>query len=174
MKIIKGEHFISTQLIDIVMNEIEEVEDDFVLYFTSGFRGANDQLRIIVEKARIHKIVYPELDPTNVNKKITIPEFSYDVYTWYRTWGKLLNIGEIVNPPFDAICPYDYINSSGVNKKGQLILQTPHARGRAFDVAARPDMATVEAKIKMLMERKVGIKNYKVEPVNGAVHCDCG
>lgn len=172
MKITREEDFITTEIIEKVLTQLEALDDPFELHITSGLRDEYKQLELIGRYAKNHGIIFPEFSISNPSKKIWVKEFNKELYSWQRTWSKLLNIGIIINPPLDAICLYDYI-SDGVNKKGQIIKQTPHARGKCFDVSGKPDIDKVQSHIEKAQARGVDIKDWRIERKQNVIHVDC-
>src|SRR3990167_11092160 len=69
---------------------------------TSGLRSPEKQLAIIVQKALRHKIEkeYPEFAlHVNPDPTVQVPILDKTYYFWQRTWSRLLQIKDIVNPP---------------------------------------------------------------------------
>jgi hypothetical protein len=130
---------------------------------TSGVRTPEDSLRIIrtyLKKKDLARI-YPEamtceMDDLNPDK----------TYVWQKAWSHLLNLGVIINPPKPAVCLMDYYRN-GVNKKGQIIQQSPHTRGTAIDLSGTDS----EVIVKRLVEDNM-IRGYLVERENNCIHCD--
>lgn len=144
-----------------------------VAFITSGLRDANDQLRIIrkyLVQFGLDKI-YPEA------MTCQLMERKGEYYVWQMAWSHLLNKGVIINPPLSAVCLLDYIRN-GVNKKGQLISQTPHASGNCLDIGgAGGDDATIKDELpvmeKAMSDKVPGLINILPEHANNAIHCDC-
>src|SRR6476620_2698225 len=106
---------------------------------TSGERTSGDQLAIIRKYSVTFKIdkQFPEIINCRVLRKIDFGD-GKKLFTWQRAWSRLLNQNIIVNPPLPAACLFDYIRE-GVNKKGQVINQSPHYYGKAFDIGGGID-----------------------------------
>ncbi len=175
MPVIKRKSFISNEKLDKVINNLDEYMkktpkwSNFNIELTSGYRTPEVQLTIIESYAIKNKIKFPEFDPYNVSKKVIVD--GKNVYCWQRTWSKLLNIGIIVNPCFDAECLFDYI-VGGVNKKGQIIKQSTHMQGRAFDMSGNVGLDKEKELIEDAMKAGVGIISYLIERNNNAAHCN--
>lgn len=144
---------------------------------TSGWRAPLDQIRIISEKMKKHGIYndFPEFDLHMSSD----PEFGVEVdgeivYYWQRGWSKLLNIGDIINPPVPAKCLYDYFRpGSQENKKGQVIQISPHQRGLAFDIGGGQDLKEKAKRVMRAFQAgDAFIKSYLCEHINNAVHVD--
>jgi hypothetical protein len=130
---------------------------------TSGVRKPEDSLRIIRNylKSKGLSLKYPEAMTCGMND-----ENPDGTYKWQKAWSHLLNIGVIINPPLEAHCLMDYYRN-GVNKIGQLIRQSPHTRGTAFDLSGIDSLTIV----KRLLEDKM-IRSYLVERENNCIHID--
>jgi hypothetical protein len=130
---------------------------------TSGVRSPEDSLRIIRTylKAKDLARLYPEAMTCKIDE-----ELPSGYYVWQMAWSNLLNKGVIINPPLPAACLMDYIRN-GVNKKGQIIGQSPHIRGTAFDISGTDSLTIV----KRLVEDKM-IRGYLLERENNCIHCD--
>jgi len=143
-------------------------------WVTSGLRTAGDQLRIIRNELNKRGLSggYQQAFE-DIGAKIQYED--QEVYAWQPAWSKLLSVGFIVNPPYPAVALMDYIRpGSKVNKKGQMIGDSPHTRGTAFDIGGGKDGVTNEA---MVMEKAMGnvrgLKGYLIERNNNAIHVDC-
>jgi hypothetical protein len=143
-------------------------------WVTSGFRSAADQLHIIRRELNRRDLsqYYQEVFD-DIGKKIQYE--GEEVYTWQPAWSKLLSLGFIVNPPYPAKVLMDYYRpGSNENKRGQIIGDSPHSRGTAFDISGGPDGVTNEAKVIESAKGKVkGLKGYLIERNNNAIHVDC-
>jgi len=146
-------------------------------WITSGFRTGDKQLSIIVEKIAHHGIAnqFPEY-MENLGKPYTdgvkVDEKYY--YWWQRAWSKLLNLGDIVNPPVPAECLFSYIRpGSKEDKKGQIIPTSRHQQGLAFDIGGGNNLSE---KVKRVMHANQSgncyIKSYLAERLNNCVHVD--
>lgn len=144
---------------------------------TSGVRTSQKQLAIIVEKIALHKLakLYPEYlenigQPHNTLVKVD----GKSLYWWQRSWSKLLNINDIVNPPVPAECTDDYIHpKTKENKKGQIIPISNHQKGMAFDIGGGLALSEKAERVdKAYRSGDCFIKGYLTELVNNAVHID--
>jgi hypothetical protein len=141
---------------------------------TSGERTSGDQLTIIRNYAKSFKVdqEFKEILTCGVLDKIDFG--SEKIFTWQRAWSRLLNIGVIVNPPVQAKVLFDYVRD-GVNKKGQIINQSPHYYGKAFDIGGGVDHdPTNELEVlKKAMGKVRGLKGYLLERKQNCLHVDC-
>lgn len=152
--------------LDIVLSNIDKYWPPQSERVTSGVRVPEDQLRII-KKYLVAKgldVKYAVAMSCKMEDKIT--HEGKIVYAWQPAWSKLLNLGVIINPPLPAEVLEDYLRS-GVNKKGTIIQQSPHTRGRAFDISGLDSLTIV----KRLKEDGM-IRNYLVERENNCIHID--
>ena len=145
---------------------------------TSGLRTPEDQVRIISEKMKRHGI-YNDFQEFDLHRD-SDPGFGLEVddevvYFWQRGWSRLLNIGDIVNPPIPAKCLYDYFRpGSPENKKGQTIQISPHQRGLAFDIGGGKNlMEKAKRVMKAYQEGTCFITDYLQERINNAIHIGC-
>lgn len=158
------------------LSAIDPYFSDCSATITSGLRTVLDQIRIIKEKVARHGIekLYPEYI-ANIDREVTftVPVDDYQYYWWQRAWSKLLNIGDIVNPPVPAEALFDYIRpGSTLNKKGRIIEVSPHLKGTAFDLSG-PDLEKIRAATaKAYEEGKSHISGFLEEKVNNAIHVD--
>ena len=149
-----------------------------IAYVTSGLRDASSQLSIIrgyLAKTGLDK-TYPDALTCQLNDK---KQFEAKiVYVWQPAWSALLNKGIIINPPIAAECLMDYFRD-GKNKKGQIINESPHFKGTAFDIGGNADGidGNVVSELKIIqkaIENKLsGLRGYLPERNNNCVHCDC-
>lgn len=143
-------------------------------WVTSGERSSEDQLETIRKYAKSNGVdkEFPEILACGVDDKI---DFTHEkIYTWQRAWGKLLNIGVIVNPPKPARCLFDYFRG-GENRKGTIINYSPHFFGKALDIGGGTDKNPEnEAEVvkKAIADKAPGIKGYLLEPKNNCCHVD--
>lgn len=130
---------------------------------TSGVRSPEDSLRIIRTylKSKDLARLYPDAITCKIDAKLP-----NGYYVWQMAWSHLLNKGVIINPPLPASCLMDYIRNDK-NKKGQVIGQSPHIRGTAFDISGTDSLIIV----KRLVEDKM-IRGYLLERENNCIHCD--
>lgn len=139
---------------------------------TSGLRDHNAQLKVVrsyLVKKGLDRL-YPAAMTCKAEDKLPNGE-----YMWQMAWSNLLNVGVIINPPFKATCLMNYIRN-GVNKKGQSIGQTPHAKGTAFNVGGGSNGIMDELAVlnDALKEKKIpGLKSFLAERENNALHVDC-
>lgn len=136
---------------------------------TSAIRVPDDSLRIIRTYMRAKGLdkKYPEAMTCDILDKGKDIRFGDDlIYAWQPGWSALLNAGVIVNPPYPAVALMDYFRS-GVNKKGQTIGQSPHIRGKAFDLSGLDSLTIV----KRLVEDGM-IRGYLLERENNCLHID--
>ena len=142
---------------------------------TSGLRSPEDQIRIIAEKMKRYGIYedFPEFDL----HRDSDPGFGIEVedevlYFWQRGWSKLLNIGDIINPPLAAKCIYDYFRPGNQeNKKGNIIQISPHQRGLAFDIGGGTNlMEKAKRVMRAYQEGHAFITDYLQERINNAIH----
>ena len=142
---------------------------------TSGLRDAVSQLNIIKRYLRVRGLDarYPEvMDLLAPDQKIGTQ------YVWQQAWSHLLNVGVIINPPLAATVLMDYRNPrTGKNMIGQVINQTPHARGICFDIGgaggADATIADELEVVKRAAGKVPGLVGYLAEHNNNAIHCDC-
>ncbi len=98
------------------------------------------------------------------------------IYAWQMAWSNLLNVGIVINPPLAAKCLMDY-KRNGVNKKGQIINQTPHVKGDCFDIGgAGGDDATIADELVVMRQAEKdklpGLKYILPEHGNNCIHND--
>lgn len=131
---------------------------------TSGIRTAQKQLSIIISKCKTHRIdeTYPSILAATVENK----------EAWLNAWGKLLVIGEMVNPPLPAKAPFDYKRNGELRKAGTLIDISNHMKAHSFDVSG-DRLEEIYDTIKYAQTKIPAIKGFLFEPVNHAVHIDC-
>lgn len=146
---------------------------------TSGVRTKEDQLALIMQKLakhgkdrEFHEFVFGVIERWPIDKTVHIDDINRDLYWWQRGWSRLLNIGEIINPPFPAEVMFDY-QADGRNKKGEIIQISNHMRGLALDIGGADD---IKAKAKCVLAAvNAGdsfIKGWRIEGVNNCVHID--
>jgi hypothetical protein len=143
-------------------------------FVTSGLRDSDSQLRIIRNELTRRHIAsdFQEAFQPLTDKIIWEGQ---EVYAWQPAWSKLLSLGYIVNPPLTAKVLMDYVRpGSSENRKGQLIGQSPHTRGTAFDIGGGVNGLTDEVIVLVNAKEKVnGMKDYLIERNNNAIHVDC-
>lgn len=138
---------------------------------TSGLRDANDQLRVI--RSYMIKTGIDKIFPAAMTCKVTDQEGQF--YIWQMAWSTLLHKNVIINPPLAAICLLDSVRPNGSNRKGELISQTPHAKGTAFNIGGGGNGVDDEADVitAALKAHLPGLKGFIKERENNALHCDC-
>jgi hypothetical protein len=174
--LIVGKNVILTEHIDPVIAalDIYFANTNLKSYVTSGLRKPEDQLRIIRGALVSHRLADTyETAFDDIGKKIQYE--GKEVYSWQPGWSKLLNVGFIVNPPYDAEVLMDYTRpGSTENKKGKMIYQSPHTRGTAFDIGGGSDGLDNElAVLKQATGKVKGLKGYLLERNNNCLHVDC-
>ena len=148
---------------------------------TSGLRTEHSQLAIIMQKLARHGKDHEFVEFVNgveshwpIDKTVHLSDIGRDLFWWQRAWSRLLNIGEIINPPIPAEVIFDYTND-GRNKKGEIIQLSNHQHGLALDVGGGSDL---KAKAKCVLaavnsgECFIKPNGYRIERVNNAVHVD--
>jgi hypothetical protein len=143
---------------------------------SSGLRTSEEQLKIIVNKCLKHKVdkEFPLIRAAKLS----------DTETWLNPWGRLLTIGEMVNPPMPTKCPFDFKRSDGtIRKAGTLIPTSGHQLGADFDISGYNQELNLNIPLDDIVKVletfiKSGnaanhVSGYLKEPVNGAVHVDC-
>ena len=168
---------VTTPTIERVINALDVYFEGFPVKCTSGKRTQEHQMRIVIGKIKRHGIhkIYQELiefEGNAIDLKIKIDEEEF--YWWQRGWSKLLNIGDIVNPPIPAEVLFDYFRpGSNTNKKGRVIEVSNHAHGNAFDLSGADLVRIGERVEKAKKDGNCFISGHLVEVVNNAVHLDC-
>lgn len=157
--------------IDPAIHELDEYFKGSPAVVTSGLRDPAAQLRIIRNELTRRGIA-GQYQEAFEDIGFRMPD---ETYGWQLGWSKLLNLGFIVNPPYTAKVLMDYYRpGSKQNRKGQVIGQSPHTRGSAFDIGGGADGVDNEHKILSKAIGKVkGMKGFLVERNNNAVHVDC-
>lgn len=170
-----------TQIIEPVIVELDGyfAAMNHKAIVTSGLRDAEAQLRIIKHYAAKHSIgeEYPEIltvEDTTTKSHYVVNDKAVYIYVWQRAWSRLLNLGMIVNPPHAAECLFNYFRN-GLNKRGQIIGESPHFKGTAFDIGGGANNADEEMAIvqRALDEDLLGLKGYLLERNNNCLHVDC-
>jgi len=135
-------------------------------YVTSGLRSSEDQLRVIRSylKKKELDIKYPEAMSCGLNEKH--PD---GTYVWQLGWSALLNSGLIINPPLKAQVLMNYIRN-GINKKGQVINQTPHSTGTALDIGGGANGIHDELAVLTKAHKDLKFKQLLAEHDNNCVH----
>ena len=162
-----------TDIIDPVIVSLDPYFEGRTAYVTSGLRTTAHQLSIIRDYAFRKGISreFPEVITATLDAK-TLFE-GHAVFAWQPAWSRLLERGIIINPPIAAAPLFDYVRG-GVNKKGIIIMPSPHMRGTAFDIGGGSDGVEDERLIIALAIGKVpGLVRVLVERENNAIHCDC-
>lgn len=146
-------------------------------YITSGLRTAEEQLQIIVEKVERYGVggafeEYQLMAGNAPDAKLKVD--GKELYWWQRAWSKLLNIGDIVNPPLPAEVLFDYFPPGSyvrINKKGQIIGISVHMKGHAIDIGGGPNLHEKAKRVLHAHQSgKAFIQSFLIERVNNAVH----
>jgi hypothetical protein len=169
-----------TGAIDLVIAALDGFfgRADLKSYVTSGLRSPEQQLDLIRFYSHLHHVdeEFHLIKDCGLVSKSSWENGS--VFQWQTAWSRLLNIGVIINPPLQAKALFDYMRD-GVNKKGQLINQTPHTRGNCFDIGGaggmRPDVTDELSIIKAAFDSGTipPLSAYLVERKNNCIHCEC-
>jgi hypothetical protein len=143
---------------------------------SDGLRTQAEQLKLIIKKCLKHKIdkEFPLIRAAKLNDK----------ETWVNAWGRLLTIGEMINPPIATAAPFDYKKSDGtLRKAGTVIPMSGHQYGADFDISGYNQELNINVSLQsianviatFLKNPMSGneVSGYLIEPVNGAVHVDC-
>lgn len=146
---------------------------------TSGLRTEHSQLSIIMQKLARHEKDHEFVEFVNgvenhwpIDKTIHLSDISRDLFWWQRAWSRLLNIGEIINPPIPAEVMFDYVND-GRNKKGEILQISNHQHGLSWDVGGGKDLkAKAKCVLAAVNSGECFIKGYRIERINNAVHVD--
>lgn len=145
---------------------------------TSGLRTKEDQLALIIEKLILHKKdkEFAEFVPGQpIDKTVHVNlhlNDGRDIFWWQRGWSRLLNIGEIINPPIPAEVLFDYI-VGGHNKSGEVIQISNHMRGLSLDIGGGKDLkAKAKCVLAAVNAGDCFITGWKIESVNNACHVD--
>ena len=148
---------------------------------TSGLRTQQDQISIIMQKLIRHKkdvefkeFVWGVEQRSHPADTVHVDELDRDLFWWQRAWSRLLNMGDIVNPPLPAEVLFDYYRPGSTNnKKGEIIQISPHQRGLAFDIGGGDDLlGKSKCVVKAVESRECFISNFLIEKINNAVHVD--
>jgi len=168
----------TTATIERTISLLDPYFEDLTSQVTSGLRTAQDQLNIIIQKVEQHKIdnlfqEFHEYKGHNYMEKVNIG--GELLYWWQKSWGKLLSIGEIVNPPTPAEVLFDYFRpGSNVNRKGRIIDVSNHTKGISFDIGGGADLDERVKRVQQAaQDGSCFIRDYLKEVVNGAIHVDC-
>lgn len=162
-----------TDTIDPVIAALDPFFEGRHAYVTSGLRSKENQLDVIRMYAKLKGVAkeFPAVLTATVDAKAMYEDRS--VFAWQPAWSRLLERGIIINPPIAAAPLFDYVRG-GVNKKGVVIMPSPHMRGTAFDIGGGSDGVEDERLIIALAVGSVpGLVRVLVERENNAIHCDC-
>lgn len=167
-----------THIIEPVIISLDDyfAKENKTATVTSGYRSALEQLFVIREYLKKLGKNFPQTD-LGIEQKIMFG--NKEVYAWQEGWSALLNAGIIINPPYDAECLLNSYRPDGSNRKGQIIKQSPHCRGTAFDIGGGPDgvegnIVNEVAFLRMALADKMkGLKGIVIERKNNCLHCDC-
>ncbi len=142
-------------------------------HVSSIYRSPAHQLALIRDFAHKKGLVskYPEAMTCDLDDRD-----AQGHYQWQWLWSDLLHEGIIINPPLNAHVLLDYIRD-GVNKRGELIPQSTHTAGIAFDISGRYDDDNILDDIIKIMSRiylkPLGIKSTTIEHQNDCFHVTC-
>ena len=167
-----------------VIDEIRPFTLGYTLEVTRGHASPFEQLKIIMNYAQDNGISFPEFDVADVETQVIVDDQDMQVYTWQRTWSKLLELytssghtkGALINPPQDAVCLYDYKRPNGESMKGKVIHASPHivADPCPIDFSAKVDGIYNLDKVAHLMQNAMdggaSIASIQPEPANSCVH----
>jgi len=165
-----------TPVIDYAIHEVDPYFKDLPSQVTSGYRDPADQLRVVREYLLAKQLGerYADAMVGDVSTQVWSEEHHQMVYGWQLGWSALLNAGVIINPPYAAACLLDYFGPTkdGVNRRGHVISQTPHATGCAFNIGGggngpADELACITAAIRGGVK---SIVNCLLERENNAVH----
>jgi len=141
---------------------------------TSGFRSEDDQLNLIRKFLKEYglNIKYSDAMVGGISEMFVWEGQS--VYKWQPGWSALLNKGIIVNPPIRAICLMNYINSAGVNRRGQIIEGSNHTPGNAFDMGGGSNGLNDEIALIIKAKSSIpGIVDWVIERRQNCLHVNC-
>lgn len=153
---------------------------------TSALRTTVNQLGVIAQKVERHGIAkdFTEWrqgisEKWTVGQKINLSGVGM-VYWWQPAWSKLLNIGDVVNPPLPACVLMDYWrpgdpHDDAHNKNGQEIGVSNHMRGGSYDIGGGEKKNLIEKAKRVMQAKQEGkafISSYLIEHINNAVHVD--
>lgn len=161
-----------TPIIDEVIAELEGwfSAESVPALVTSGFRTAEKQLEVIVQKVLAHPVLKGEY-PNIANATVE------DSASWLNAWGSLLTVGEMVNPPVASKAPYDYKKPDGSDRPaGTFIDVSAHMKGHAFDIGLGTQGPIYIKPVidKAFADKSItNLKDYLFEPINNAIHIDC-
>lgn len=136
--LILGDHVIRSGLTDPVIAKLDPFFEkaNRKARVSSIYRSPSYQLQIIRHYLKANKLdkIYVKAMTDGLNQKIKWG--GETIYSWQVGWSKLLNIGILINPPMRAKVLLDYYRH-GINKKGEIIGESQHSTGRAFDISGR-------------------------------------
>lgn len=163
-----------TPAITRAVDLIDPFFDGELSIITSGLRTPQEQVELIISKMQKHGIYadFPEVDlhrGSDVGSSLEIEDSL--LFWWQRGWSKLLQIGEIINPPIACMCLYDYFRPNKENMKGKVIQESPHSHGIAFDIGGG-DNLTEKAKrvLKAYQSGNCFITDWRIEGINNCAH----
>ena len=142
-------------------------------HVSSIYRSPQHQLTLIRDFATQKGLVskYPEAMTCDLDDRD-----AQGHYVWQWLWSDLLHSGIIINPPLNAHVLLDYFRD-GVNKRGELIPQSTHTMGIAFDISGRYNDENILNDIIQIMAKvfykQIGIKSTTIEHQNDCFHVTC-
>lgn len=134
---------------------------------TSGDRSPEHQLRIIADKIVRHGLdkkdaLWQEFVGNAPDLKVKVD--GQEMFWWQPGWSKVLEIGDIVNPPLPAV-------SLGSYKPGKLIGISDHMKRIALDIGGGNNLLNKVLRVQKAVDAGTcWIAYFKQEPVNNAVH----
>ena len=175
--LVTADGFISSPEIERTLPLLDPYFEGELSFVTSGFRTAQKQLAIIVEKVAMRKLAHEYWEYAQMlgsEHFVHVIVDGENLYWWQRAWSKLLNIGDIVNPPVPAEVLFDYFRpGSTENKKGLIIPMSTHQRGLALDIGGGQNLQEKAKRVLHAEQQgKCFIKNFLIERINNAVHVD--
>lgn len=150
---------------------------------TRGHDTPRGQLQTIAKYAKQNGVYFPEFDPEieDIGAIVDIPTVGR-VKTWERTWGKLLNIGVIINPPQTGTCYFPYVRPSGEQMLGKTIDPSPHIKPLndpnpcpidwSIKVNGVANIVLAQKILNKAKEAGAGIRKIVPESRNGCIHTD--
>lgn len=168
-----------TPVIDFAIHEVDPYFKDLPALVTSGYRDPGHQLQVIRNylSSKGLAAAHPEAMTCLLDDKVWSDVYHQMVYRWQLGWSALLHAGVIINPPYATVCLLDYFGptKTGINHKGAVIPQTPHATGLAFNLGGgnngpQDELACIEAAMRAGCK---SIVNPLLERENNCLHVNC-